>query len=189
MGLATLGQLIQNADDCNFADDGRLRQLHLECGDDALVSYHNEKGFQPRDLYAMCQVGESSKLAGSGKIGRKGIGFKSVFMVSDTPYILSAGFSFKFDTQSHGLYGYVCPENVPAAETRAALTPDARRLLDEKSMNTCIFLPRQRAGANLRILERFDGTMLLFLRNLQRINVTEEGITRQVWAEHVSTLA
>ena len=24
-------ELIQNADDCTFADDGRLRELHLEC--------------------------------------------------------------------------------------------------------------------------------------------------------------
>ena len=31
----------------------------------------------------MCQVGESSKQAGSGKIGRKGIGFKSTFQITD----------------------------------------------------------------------------------------------------------
>ena len=30
----------------------------------ALVAFHNESGFQPKDLYAMCQVGESSKAAG-----------------------------------------------------------------------------------------------------------------------------
>ena len=78
-----LYELIQNADDCVFADDdGAPPCLHLECSEEALVAYHNERGFQPRDLYAMCQVGESSKRAGSGKIGRKGIGFKSVFQVS-----------------------------------------------------------------------------------------------------------
>ena len=118
MGLANLGQLIQNADDCNFADDGRLRQLHLECGDDALVSYHNEQGFQPRDLYAMCQVGESSKLAGSGKIGRKGIGFKSVFQITDRPLIISPPFRFCFDTPSRGTFGYIVPSWVDAPEER-----------------------------------------------------------------------
>lgn len=180
-------ELIQNCDDNTYAA-GVVPEISLLVTDTSVTLLNNEVGFTERDVRAICNLGASTKVA-TASIGRKGIGFKSVFMVSDTPYILSAGFSFKFDTQSHGLYGYVCPENVPAAETRAALTPDARRLLDEKSMNTCIFLPRQRAGANLRILERFDGTMLLFLRNLQRINVTEEGITRQVWAEHVSTLA
>ena len=90
-------EIIQNADDCSFesesdaADAGgglgvgggarALRELCLECSDEALVAFHNEKGFQPKDLYAMCQVGESSKAPGSGKIGRKGIGFKSVFQV------------------------------------------------------------------------------------------------------------
>ena len=37
-------ELIQNADDCTFADDGRLRQLRLESGEDTLVAYCNEKG-------------------------------------------------------------------------------------------------------------------------------------------------
>ena len=69
------------------------------------------KGFTERDVRAICNLGASTKLA-TASIGRKGIGFKSVFMVSDTPHILSAGFSFKFDTKAHGLYGYVCPENV-----------------------------------------------------------------------------
>lgn len=92
-----LYEIIQNADDCSFESDSdiadagvggggaegnrELRELLVECSDEALVAFHNEKGFQPKDLYAMCQVGESSKAPGSGKIGRKGIGFKSVFQV------------------------------------------------------------------------------------------------------------
>ena len=43
-------ELIQNADDCSFAEGGPLPSLHLECSDEALVCYHNELGFQPRDL-------------------------------------------------------------------------------------------------------------------------------------------
>ena len=85
---------LQNADDCSFDDDDpQLRELYIECGEDALVAYHNEKGFQPKDVYAMCQVGESSKVAGSGKIGRKGIGFKSVFQISDRPVVCEASAS------------------------------------------------------------------------------------------------
>jgi hypothetical protein len=77
-----LYEIIQNADDCSFeafeaggdADGGSLgggggggeggevrapRELHLECSEEALVAFHNERGFQPADLYAMCQVGRS----------------------------------------------------------------------------------------------------------------------------------
>ena len=65
-----LYEILQNADDCSF-DEAHMPKLYIECSDAALVAYHNELGFQPRDLYAMCQVGESSKLAGSGKIVRR----------------------------------------------------------------------------------------------------------------------
>ena len=106
--------------------DEEKRFLYIEASDDALVSYHNELGFQPKDLYAMCQVGESSKRApGSGKIGRKGIGFKSVFQVTDRPLIVSPPFQFQFDTCSRGIFGYIVPswvdqpyETVPAHHHR-----------------------------------------------------------------------
>jgi hypothetical protein len=62
--------IIQNADDCSFEDvspyyvDGQqpqqppppLCELLIECTEEALIAFHNEKGFQPKDLYAMCQV-------------------------------------------------------------------------------------------------------------------------------------
>ena len=60
---------------------------------------------------ALCppQVGASSKAVGSGKIGRKGIGFKSVFQVSDRPAVLSPPFQFRFDTAAHGVFGLRYP--------------------------------------------------------------------------------
>ena len=85
------------------------RELHLECSQEALVAFHNEKGFQAKDLYAMCQVGASSKPKGSGKIGRKGIGFKSVFQVTDCPVVLSPPFRFCFDVKKHDVFGYIVP--------------------------------------------------------------------------------
>jgi hypothetical protein len=161
----------------------QVPSLSLLVSDTSVTLLNNEIGFTERDVRAVCNLGASTKVA-TASIGRKGIGFKSVFMVTDHPHVLSAGFSFKFDTQTHGLYGYVCPENVSADAIRAQLTDGARTLLDEDGVNTCIFLPRrQSAGHSLQINEKFDGTMLLFLRNLQRITVFEEGIERRVWVE------
>ena len=94
-----------------------VRELRIECSPEALVAYHNERGFQPKDLYAMCQVGESSKAAGSGKIGRKGIGFKSVFQITDRPIVLSPPFRFCFDTATHGVFGYIVPSWVERPES------------------------------------------------------------------------
>ena len=51
-------------------------------------------GFSAADVESVCDVGASSKADasradGSTRIGCKGIGFKSVFMVSDEPTICS----------------------------------------------------------------------------------------------------
>ena len=72
-------------DDCSYADDGCLRELLIECSDEALVSFHNELGFQPKDLYAMCQVGESSKRANANIGGLQARRPLLSFTCPDTP--------------------------------------------------------------------------------------------------------
>lgn len=74
-----------------------------------VVVLNNECGFSEENIRAICDVGKSTKDAHkSGYIGQKGIGFKSVFRVSDTPEIHSSGFHIKFDTKS-GPIGYILP--------------------------------------------------------------------------------
>ena len=53
------------------------------------------------------QVGGSTKV-GSQKIGRKGIGFKSVFKITDTPHVISGGYQFRFHRGNQ--LGYILPE-------------------------------------------------------------------------------
>ena len=45
----------------------------------------------------------------SSVAGQKGIGFKSVFRVTDSPEVHSNGFHIKFDA-SQGSVGYILPE-------------------------------------------------------------------------------
>ena len=180
-----LFEIIQNADDCLFETDScaersgprEIRELYLECSDDALVAFHNEKGFQPKDLYAMCQVGESSKAPGSGKIGRKGIGFKSVFQICDRPFVLSPPFQFCFDTERHGVFGYIVPSWVDNPED---LVPQQhrhhlKRIFTSEALSAtgtllvCPMAPRVRGLDLLRDLA-FDGLSLAFLKNLEKIS-------------------
>jgi hypothetical protein len=180
-----LFEIIQNADDCLFVNDScseksgprEIRELYLECSDDALVAFHNEKGFQPKDLYAMCQVGESSKAPGSGKIGRKGIGFKSVFQICDRPVVLSPPFQFCFDTERHGVFGYIVPTWVDNPED---LVPHQHRhhlsriftsqaLSATGTLLVCPIAPRVRGLDLMRDLS-FDGLSLAFLKNLEKIS-------------------
>jgi hypothetical protein len=57
---------------------------------------------------ALCDVGRSTKSKKSGYIGQKGIGFKSVFRITDAPQIHSAGFHIAFDISQSSL-GYILP--------------------------------------------------------------------------------
>ena len=78
----------------------------------------------PKDVIALCNLDSSTKI-GSSCIGKKGIGFKSVFkgkkeiiiiiiiinnLVTNTPFVLSGEYSFKFDVTKDGELGYILPE-------------------------------------------------------------------------------
>ena len=59
-------------------------------------------------FYVFCSL-EDSILILYSIIGQKGIGFKSVFRVTDAPEIHSNGFHIKYDA-SKGPNGYILPE-------------------------------------------------------------------------------
>jgi hypothetical protein len=88
-------ELIQNADD-NRYNPGANPNLFLKVTPQYIWISNNEAGFRPEDVRALCDVGGSTK-KGLEFIGHKGIGFKSVFKVSDTPHVISGEYRFKFD--------------------------------------------------------------------------------------------
>lgn len=73
---------VQNADDNMYPKhvEPTLTFILQESG---IVVLNNELGFSSQNIRALCDVGNSTKKgSGSGYIGQKGIGFKSVFRVS-----------------------------------------------------------------------------------------------------------
>ena len=60
---------------------------------------------------AICNIGDTTKKDKRlGYIGEKGIGFKSVFLVSDRPYIYSNKFSFRFYNDPENPVRMIVPE-------------------------------------------------------------------------------
>ena len=57
----------------------------------------NEDGFTPDDIHAICSVGGSIKFGTQACGGERGIGFKSVFMITSKVYIQSEPYSFYFE--------------------------------------------------------------------------------------------
>ncbi|UVM07111.1 DUF3883 domain-containing protein [Pseudomonas laurylsulfatiphila] len=157
-------ELIQNADDNHYAL-GIAPSLTLQVTPSRLVVVNNEVGFTEDNVSAICSVGASSKSKqNAGYIGEKGIGFKSVFTVSDAPEIHSNGFHFKFDRTVEGnLLGYVVPH---WCEPPADALPDC----------TTIVLP---AAKNYEFdadtLVDLDARLLLFLNKLCQLTLVLNG--------------
>lgn len=77
----------------------------------ALIVSNNEIGFSQDNMNAMCSIGSSFKKKLKGYIGEKGIGFKSVFKVTKSPYIFSKGYQVRFpDEVAEIELGYIVPE-------------------------------------------------------------------------------
>lgn len=176
-------ELLQNAED-NSYDEGVTPRLCMELldvdplgtpgSDGALAVSNNERGFQPADVRALCAVGASTKKARKNSaafIGDKGIGFKSVFVVSARPAIFSNGFHFRFDEApeaSTGL-GYIVPSAIAAVP--AAVRPHLA------AGHTVILLPLK-PGKRAKVereLASIAPETLLFLRKIASLRVVLNG--------------
>ncbi|KAM3357023.1 hypothetical protein P3S68_023737 [Capsicum galapagoense] len=164
-------ELVQNADDNTYPETVKPSLVFI-LQDKGIIVLNNERGFSADDIRALCDVGNSTKKgSNAGYIGKKGIGFKSVFRVTDAPEIHSNGFHIKFDITNSQI-GFVSPTVVPPCDI-----DHYSRLASSDSdcihWNTCIVLPLRSS-----LLERSSGknvismfadlhpSLLLFLRRL-----------------------
>ncbi|KAJ0093916.1 hypothetical protein Patl1_26033 [Pistacia atlantica] len=135
-------ELVQNADD-NIYPENVEPTLTFILQESGIIVLNNELGFSAQNIRALCDVGNSTKKgSGAGYIGQKGIGFKSVFRVTDAPEIHSNGFHVKFDI-SEGQIGFVLPTVVAPCniDMFCSLVSKDPIQLDSKCWNTCIRLP------------------------------------------------
>ncbi|XP_029311722.1 uncharacterized protein LOC115024372 isoform X2 [Cottoperca gobio] len=169
-------ELIQNADDNSYPSEvGVVPALAFVVERDSITILNNETGFQERNIRAICDVGQSTKGKHKyGYIGQKGIGFKSVFKVTDCPEIHSNGFHLRFD-KTCGPMGYILPH----------WTED-ERLLDTRDINphswtTKICLPlRSESKQTRNLFHDVHPSLLLFLHRLRSITIYNQSEKRLV---------
>ncbi|CAE8597622.1 unnamed protein product [Polarella glacialis] len=189
-----LYELVQNAEDAHSRNRQTCEEeptLSFKIGPAShdypcgyFVSENNEAGFTDRDVSALCDISASSKKrplpgASGGSIGCKGIGFKSVFTVSDRPHVLSGGFTFMFDIVGPlGKLGYVTPTWLPS-DSLQALPAEVRTA--HAAGRTVLFLPLRSPGFSAAIAREMDElegqgrAALLFLRRLSCLELLREG--------------
>ncbi|KAI4801184.1 hypothetical protein KUCAC02_000109 [Chaenocephalus aceratus] len=169
-------ELIQNADDNSYPSEvGVVPALAFVVERDCITVLNNETGFQDGNIKAICDVGRSTKGKHKyGYIGQKGIGFKSVFKVTDCPEIHSNGFHLRFD-KSCGPMGYI----PPWMEDERPL--DTQLLGNQHSWTTKICLPlRSESHQTRNLFHDVHPSLLLFLHRLRSISIYNQSEKRFV---------
>ncbi|XP_056175766.1 protein NO VEIN-like isoform X2 [Syzygium oleosum] len=169
-------ELVQNADDNTYLENVEPALVFI-LQDSGIIILNNERGFSAQDIRALCDVGNSTKKGSAGYIGKKGIGFKSVFRVTDAPEIHSNGFHVKFDI-SEGQIGFVLPTVIPPLDQNVLrkLKSASSDQFDTSCWKTCIVLPFRsdlsEGTGRYNVISMFSEihpALLLFLHRLRCI--------------------
>lgn len=152
-------ELIQNADD-NEYQANNIPYLKFIYDNEQIVIKNNEIGFNKENVKALCGVGESTKSNKEGFTGEKGIGFKSVFIITDEPEIYSNGYFFKFYRKYENELGYIVPHWIE-------IIPN----IVEKEITNIILPVKESEKKNIIKFEDIKPEMLMFLRKLKIIEL------------------
>ena len=150
-------ELLQNAEDAlkNRGSEWQgPRAVSFRLTSDKLGVGHFGRPFNEADVRGICEIGESAKAEDLTAIGRFGIGFKSVYAITELPEIHSGPEDFV-------IKNYVFPE----AASHIEMSPDETViLLPLKSNRESVY------GDIAEGLERLGASSLLFLRQIEEIS-------------------
>lgn len=144
-------ELLQNAEDTG-ATEAAFKLTRNGCW----FEHNGKRTFTEEDVRAITGIHNSKKTKASDQIGKFGIGFKSVFVYTETPTIYAADFSFK-------IVKYVMPEPVAGD---AGIGTRTRFWLPFNSAKKTAVAAYEEIAASLKQLAE---TTLLFLPNIESI--------------------
>ena len=148
-------ELLQNAEDAlrRRPDEPHTRTVRFDLSESALLVSHYGKPFDRRDVEGVCGIALSTREGDLTRIGRFGIGFKSVYGFTDRPEIHSGDEDFGIDS-------FVWPSAQPAIE---------RDRVDQTVFVMPLRDPEENGSEIAEGLRRIDLDTLLFLREIDSI--------------------
>ena len=178
-------ELLQNADDA-ATEDGLSVDIEFFLLEKYLVIRHNGAHFSSHNVKALCGYGgienedsddnKEEKQYDIQKIGYKGIGFKSVFNISDRVWVLSNKFTFRYDKDCWN--GRPMPwQIVPVFTPWSELPTSLSKIVDENKVN---FVLEIRDGLNSndirnKLASLFKNeNIILFLRHTRSLEMLYE---------------
>nr|XP_017217487.1 PREDICTED: uncharacterized protein LOC108195066 [Daucus carota subsp. sativus] len=181
-----LMELIQNAEDNDYLEGVEpslefvitSRDITATGAPATLLIFNNESGFTPRNIDSICSVGRSTKKGNRrrGYIGEKGIGFKSVFLITAQPYIFSNGYQIRFNEGPcpHCNVGYIVPEWVKANPTPSLLKSIHGKHIPLPTTTIILPLKPDKVQSVMHQLSNIHPEILLFLTKIKRLSVRED---------------
>lgn len=146
-------ELLQNAEDAGASN------VRFEVLSDKLVFAHNgNEPFSIKHIDAITNISLSTKLDEDSKAGKFGIGFKSVFAFTETPYIYTDDICFKITDM-------FLPEEIPQKATNGETIFEFP--FDNDKLPATSAVEKIEAG-----LRDINATTLLFLTNIREIIYT-----------------
>ena len=148
-------ELLQNAEDAG------AKKVQFVLTEEGLDTYHDGREFNYKDIDGITSVGNTEKADDLTKIGRFGIGFKSVFAITSTPHIFSGYYNIKIEN-------LFVPVPIPSEPEmnyeKRGLRTLIRLPFDHKIM------PREEAFQIVsEKLGNLEPRTLLFLKNINKV--------------------
>lgn len=151
------------------ADDAKSQSLKIKILQNTIWISNDGLVFSEEDVKSICKVGRSSKNP-KDYIGYLGVGFKAVFLISESPEIYSGGYQFKFDKTA-----WYDSEHIPWQVIPVWIDNPNVNLSEDR---TIFILPFKTADLTEKIREEvksenLNNRILLFLRNIKEIEITD----------------
>lgn len=169
-------ELIQNAEDAGLGLESR-GVFEIRINKKRVKVTHNGRPFNETDVNALCGI-RSSKKPERGTLGYLGIGFKSVFKVTDRPEIYSGGFQFKYD-RNHP--DWKDPSKTPWHVIPIWISWPSETVDSDKTTFIIPFREETYYPSLLQEIEQLRTEIYLFLRWLKKIEVMDE-VSGRTWA-------
>lgn len=184
-------ELLQNADDAMSSNSDAADAISFLLDDDSLWVANSGRPLDEADVRGLCGISASSKSQKIGirraSIGHKGMGFKSVLEISDSPEVYSTTFCFSFSPEKAlNAVESLVQQQILAPVNRAPITRFPWAISDsseiwktfrELGMHTAFRFPiRRKISKEQRdglatTLKSLPVTSLVFLKHLKRVEV------------------
>ena len=164
-------ELLQNAEDV------KATSVKFSLHPDRLEFEHSGRLFNEADVRGICGVGEGTKTEDFTQIGKFGIGFKSVYAVTNCPEIHSGNDHFRLE---HYVRPFECDVKSPAkGYTTLFIFP-----FDRKDFDAPMAFDELQAS-----LKNMPTHTILFLKHIKEINIKINGddcltLSKKIAANH-----